>query len=303
MPLAGSAGRGATAPDAELRRVLGPQGFHHAGGPAAVLLIHGLTGTPAEMRFVGSALARRGYTVACPQLAGHCGSVAELKATRWQDWYASVERALEALAARHEQVFVAGLSMGALLALELAARRPEKVAGLALLSAIFFFDGWNVPKWRQRLLLPLVLHTPLRYFLSWEEKPPYGIKDEHARRLVTAILENRDARTADKIGHFNKPATVLLEGFRLIRAARASLPAVHAPTLIVHAQEDDMASTANAEFIARSIAARTVETCLLDDTYHVLVLDRRRHEVAARMASFFAGFMTPAAGSQAAPAA
>ena len=283
-----------------LRRVLGRQGFYLPGGGAAVLLIHGLTGTPAEMRFVAGALARRGYSVACPQLAGHCGSVAELKAARWRDWYASVERALDELAAHHAQVFVAGLSMGALLALELAARRADKVAGLALLSATFFYDGWNVPKWRKRLLLPLVLYSPLRYFLSWEEKPPYGIKDERTRRLLAAILENRDARTADKIGHFNKPATVVLESFRLIRAARASLPRVQTPTLIVHATEDDMASLKNAHLVSRRIGARRVETCLLDDTYHVLVLDRRKSDVAARMAQFFADLAAPAADVRAA---
>jgi len=84
------------------------------------------------MKFVGKQLARLGYTVRGVQLAGHCGTADDLLATRWQDWYASVEQAQAELAAQVDRVFVAGLSMGALLGLHLAARRPESVAGLAL---------------------------------------------------------------------------------------------------------------------------------------------------------------------------
>ena len=62
-----------------------------AGGRLGFLLIHGLGGTPMEMRFVAQGLARAGYTVHVPQLAGHCGTVDELKATGWQDWCATVE--------------------------------------------------------------------------------------------------------------------------------------------------------------------------------------------------------------------
>ena len=55
-----------------------------ASGPEGFLLIHGLGGTPVEMRYIAQGLARAGYTVHVPQLAGHCGTVEELKATTWQ---------------------------------------------------------------------------------------------------------------------------------------------------------------------------------------------------------------------------
>src|SRR5262249_61296694 len=63
-----------------------------AGGPQGFLLIHGLGGTPVEMRYIARGLARAGHTVHVPQLAGHCGTVEELKATTWQHWYESVEQ-------------------------------------------------------------------------------------------------------------------------------------------------------------------------------------------------------------------
>ena len=79
------------------------------GGRVGVLLLHGLCGTPTEMRFVANGLARSGCTVHCPQLAGHCGTEADIKATRWQDWYASAERALDDMRKDCDVVIVGGL--------------------------------------------------------------------------------------------------------------------------------------------------------------------------------------------------
>ena len=155
-----------------------------------------------------------------------------------------------------------------------------------MLSTTFFYDGWNVPIYKQKFLLPLVLYSPLKYFLHWEETSPYGIKDERTRALVHAILENRDSQAADKIGYFKTPATVILESMRMIKAAKKSLKDVISPALIVHSTEDDMASLKNAHYTQANIASETVETFFVDDTYHVLTLDKRKDDVAKRAAQF-----------------
>lgn len=266
--------------------LLGSVGFIERKGNVGVLLIHGLTGTPTEMKQFGKLIARKGFTVACPELAGHCATIEALSATKWHDWYTSIEKAFDALKQECDHVFVAGLSMGALIALLLAAKRGHQVAGVILLSTTFFYDGWNVPKFKQTFLLPLVLHTPLKYFFHWEETSPYGIKDERTRALVHAILENRDNQAADKIGYFKTPATVILESVRMIDAAKKVLKSVIVPTLIVHATEDDMASIKNAHYTQANISSKTVETFFVDDSYHVLTLDKRKDDVAKRAAQF-----------------
>src|SRR5438445_1896995 len=81
------------------------------------LVVHGFTGTPFEVRLLGEALAGRGFAVEGPVLAGHAGTTSDLAASRWPDWVASAERALEKLRGRAERVGVCGLSMGALVAL------------------------------------------------------------------------------------------------------------------------------------------------------------------------------------------
>lgn len=278
-----------------IESLLGPAGYYTRRGEDAVLLVHGLTGTPAEMRSLAKKLQQQGFSVMCPRLAGHCGSINELKKSRWQDWYGTVEQSFEALKAEHRQVYVAGLSMGALLALRLAAHKGERVAGLGLLSSTFFYDGWNMPKYKRRLLLPLVIYSPLRRFVSWTETSPYGIKCERTRAKVQAVLENREANAAEQFGIFRTPAVTIHESVRLIRAARQALSRVLSPTLIVHALEDDMASVKNAHYVAKHIAARKVETFFVDDTYHVLTLDKRKHQVAERLSNFFTQHLPQAA--------
>lgn len=266
--------------------LLGEVGFIERKGKSGVLLVHGLTGTPTEMKQFGKAIARQGFTVACPEMAGHCDSIEALSATKWIDWYHSIEVAFDALKQECDHVFIAGLSMGALIALLVAAKKKDQVAGVILLSTTFFYDGWNVPIFKQKILLPLVLYSPLKYFMQWEETSPYGIKDERTRALVHAVLENRDSQAANKIGYFKTPATVILESVRMIKAAKKSLKEVISPALIVHSTEDDMASVKNAHYTQANIASKTIETFFVDDTYHVLTLDKRKDDVAKRAAQF-----------------
>lgn len=266
---------------------LGRYGIFEKRGKAGVLLVHGITGSPTEMKPLAKKLAARGFTVACPQLAGHCSTLKELKMTRWDDWYASLEAGLEMLGNECDTVFVSGLSMGALLALKLAANHPDRIQGVATLSATFFYDGWNVPRFKQRFLLPLVIHSPLRHFISYHEPAPYGIKDERLRHLVAAVYEGNSANMPEKYGYSEFPAVTIRETFGLIRSTKRELARIVTPLLIVHSTEDDMASLENAKFLAARVSSRQVETFYLDDTYHVLTLDKRKDDVAAEVAEFF----------------
>ena len=258
------------------------------GGRSGVLLIHGLTGTPTEMRFVAKGLNRNGFTVHAMQLAGHCGDEADLLKTGWRDWYQSVCRAADRLRSEVDHMFVAGLSMGALLALKLAADRPDQVDGLGLYGTTFFYDGWTIP-WIGRLsfMLPLVCGLGFGWKQRFHECFPYGIKDERIRNIIAAVYAGDATKMPEKYGYSEFPGVTIRETFRLIKNVRSQLGRIIAPLLIVHATEDDMASPANAQFLAERVASSEVETFFVDDSYHVLTLDRKKDEVAERLVSFF----------------
>ncbi|GHU05838.1 hypothetical protein FACS1894205_6420 [Alphaproteobacteria bacterium] len=114
------------------------------GSRIGFLLLHGLAGTPSEMKAVGKRLNGYGFSVLCPQLAGHCASEADLIATAWTDWAESASEAFEQMTRRMDVVFVGGLSAGAVLSLYLARRNPEKIRGLALYSITLRYDGWTI---------------------------------------------------------------------------------------------------------------------------------------------------------------
>ena len=163
------------------------------GGRIGFLLVHGLAGTPAEMKILGKRLNRYGFTVLCPQLAGHCASEEELVTTCWSDWSRSVEDAFDALSRHMDAVFVGGLSAGAVLSLRHAQRYPGRARGLALYSTTLRYDGWTIPK--LSFLLPLILKTP--YFgkrYRFEEAFPYGIMDDKLRGRILAHRRLRGVR-------------------------------------------------------------------------------------------------------------
>ncbi|WP_325343048.1 alpha/beta hydrolase [Xylophilus sp.] len=268
-------------------------------GRTGVLLVHGLTGTPNEMRTLGRGLHRAGFTVYAVELAGHCGTEDDLVATRWQDWYASVEAGALRLAARVDRVLVAGLSMGALLALRLAARQPERIAGVAALAPIFRHDGWSMPAYT-RLSFLLRAFKALRIGRRgcFTEQPPYGIKDEALRARIVAQMNSGDSTAAGLPGN---PWWAVAEMHKLAAdVLHHELRRIQQPCLVIHAAEDDVAKLSNAQDIVRRVPQ--AELVVLHDSYHLIVIDRERRTVIARTADFV-GRVAGIAPRRAAPAA
>lgn len=256
------------------------------GNRNGVLLIHGLTGTPNEMRILAKGLNRAGFTVYAMQLAGHCGDEADLCKTTWQDWYKSVEEAADFLASKTDNIFVAGLSMGALLGLKLAADRPKQIKGVGVLGVTFSYDGWSMPFWAKKFFFLLVLFKKLGIFqkTSFIEKPPYGLKDERIRATVSASMLSGDSAAAGLAGN---PFPALAEMQLLAKITRTVLPQVTSPCLIMHSGNDDIANIdTNARVVEKNVSGLT-KLVVLNDSYHLITIDRQRREVIKECVAFF----------------
>jgi len=89
--------------------------FFFPGAGISALLVHGMTGTPYEMRYLGERLAARGVRVRGVRLTGHARTPEELGAASYDNWYESVVKGLEELRQFGEPIVVVGLSAGAVL--------------------------------------------------------------------------------------------------------------------------------------------------------------------------------------------
>lgn len=255
-------------------------GYRFDQGRTGVLLLHGLSGTPMELRYQALGLSRAGISVSVPQIAGHCGSLDDLRATGWRDWAASALAAFDELKSRCDTVLVGGLSMGAVLSLYVAAERPKDVAGVALLAPTFRFDGWAVPWYAS--LFSLVQDRWSANRIMFREIEPYGIKDSRLRAFVMNALQSDTSATAGLPG---TPGLSMLEFRYLVKNVEKRLGTLRQPALIVHPRHDDRASLSNVAMLQRRLGG-LVTTLVLDDCYHVITLDRQRDLVNEALIEF-----------------
>ncbi len=260
-------------------------------GPAlpsgtAVLLLHGLCSTPEELQSVQHALRSAGHAVCAPRIAGYSfdPQAAVQQARPYGEWLAAIEAQVDALRRSHARVALVGISAGSSLALGAAIRCGPKVDAMVLMSTTLVFDGWAIP--RTHWLLPLALYTPLGRWWKYRERPPYGVKNERVRAWIERELAQRRISRAGTavigIGH-------LREHDRLIRHVRRHLARVACPrVLAIHAREDEVASLANLDLLARGLGAERLRTLVLDDSYHMVSIDNDRQQVVRETVAFVA---------------
>lgn len=250
--------------------------FFLPGNRTGILLIHGLTGTPNEMRGIARRFHQAGYSVYGVQLAGHCGQVEDLVNSRWQDWFESVKQAADTLKAQTDEIYVAGLSMGALLALKYASTYP--VAGVIAYSPTFQYDGWSIPRWSKVLapiLLPSVHYLNIFKSKTFDEAEPYGIKNKALRARIAHSMQNCDSSEAGLPGN---PWHSLYQLQCLSRDVRKNLSKIHSPCLLLHAYDDDISHRKNSQLVYDSVSG-VKRMVLLHNSYHMITIDNDREQV------------------------
>ena len=241
--------------------------FELGAGEDACLLLHGFTGSPWEMRPVGEALAARGLHVRAIQLPGHGTTPEALLDVTHRDWLLAATQGLAALR-HHRRVFVAGLSMGALLALELAARHPAHVHGLALMAPAIQFPGAHM--W---LLKRLRHHGLLERFKPWV------LKDGCDVSCPIALAD------APLLPAF--PSARLRCLWELQDLALAALPHVRCPTFVATSRQDHVVDPEGGVLIARGLTASPqVRLLQLDTGYHIMPRDVGAPRLLAELGDF-----------------
>jgi carboxylesterase len=249
-----------------------------------VLLLHGLTGMPSEMRPVAKHLTQLGCIVECPLLPGHGGDHNALLDTNWKDWVAGAQRALDELSQKCDHIIVGGLSMGALLAAMCSIDSP-KVSGLVMLSTTLRYDGKASSP--LQILLPLIDILPvLGRMFWWTEEPPYGLKDVRLQKMITKQVEAASRGENNDFGLFRTYAGSLRQLHKLVGQIRKKGHLIKVPALVTHSLEDSMTTYKNALEVCELIGSQDKALVLLSGCDHVLTLDLRKRDVAIKIGSF-----------------
>lgn len=224
----------------------------------ACLLIHGFTGSPADMKILGTYLQERGYGVSGLLLPGHGTTPEDLARKRWTDWFKAVEEEYLKLQQNYRFVIPMGLSMGGVLALHLAAQ--YQIPGLVSLSAPVFLQDERVYKLDE---------YEFEYFIK--ERTP------EAKALILA--EGRFSYDAI-------PLKALGSLLALIDLVKEELSKVSAPALIFQSADDPLVKPESAQYIYDHLGGKGKELIWLEKSKHVITLGVERQQIFEKIAQF-----------------
>lgn len=234
--------------------------FYLRGGSTGIQLVHGFTGTPAEMRELGEYLHGKGMTVSCKLLPGHGVHPRELNRTTWRAWFDTVLETHEELESECKTVFACGLSMGGALALHTAAHR--RLSGVITLSGALKPSDWRI------FLLPL-LKFVLPYDKKWSGE---DIRDPGAREEFS--------------GYSVWPTRGVSELTKLTSHVLEDLPEITCPLLVMHARNDHTIPLRDAETIYGTATSRYKRKVILEESWHVITVDLEKTRVMEEIWQF-----------------
>ncbi len=234
--------------------------FFLEGGDNAVLLLHGFTGSVAEMRPLGDALHARGYTVRGINLPGHATTESEMGTTRWADWLQAAKLAALELREKYKTVTVSGLSMGGVLSLLVA--EQMKMDGCVPISA------------------PMATKSKLIGFASllWPFLPRVSWQNQEARH---AGLDK-----AYDYGYSGFPTRCAGDLHHLIQLARRNLFAINCPVLTVQSEADPTIWEGSADCILQGVSSQSKKKLWLKDVPHVCTLSKELPAIIDAMDDF-----------------
>lgn len=237
----------------------GAEPFFYPGvNGKGVLLIHGYTGTPAEVRELGEHLNAEGYTTMGVLLPGHGTIPQDLAELKWQDWYEGAKNAYYELDRCCETVSVIGMSMGSLMALLLASDLP--VAKLVIMS------------------------TPINLY---DKRVPFIEILKHFIHNIPKRLRAVDADPRYNVCYSVLPVCGVEQVCKLIRHIKRNVLAhVEVPCLIMQSKSEHTVKPSSANYLYKHIASDDKQLCWIEHSKHVLTLYEARYRVYAIISDF-----------------
>jgi carboxylesterase len=238
--------------------------FFPASTEVGILLVHGFTGAPKEMRWMGEYLHQQGFTVLGIRLAGHATRPEDMLRSNYTDWLASVEDGFHLLSGAVKNVYMMGLSMGGILTLTTVAYLPVK--GLVTMSTPYSLP----PDPRLRHIEWLSKAIP--FMPKGDEEPGSTWFDKEAWKEHVSYPQN----PLHGIGELNK----------LLGLMHAALPQIRIPALLIHSKNDNYVVKDSLQQIYEHLGTSDKQMLWIKGSGHVITRDAQRQTVFKAAADF-----------------
>lgn len=240
--------------------------FEIKGSKKGILLIHGFTGSPSVLHFLGEYLNKKGgYTVKVPLLKGHGTSIEEMEKASFEDWIDDVKKAYKELEKECSEVCVVGYSMGGLLAIILAA--GVNLNKLVLIApALITLD-------KKAIFAPII-----KYFIKYKAK--ISVQDLFPKEAFKYDLKYN-------IGYDKYPMKSVCDLLKIEKLAKRSLSKIKCPTLIIQSPKDDLVDPKSGYMIYDKIESKQKELFWLKDSIHICTIGPEKNTINEKIMGFF----------------
>lgn len=227
------------------------QPFFFQAGSRAVLLLHGFTGSSADVRMLGRFLEKKGYTTLAPHYKGHGVEPEELITTSPADWWLDVQNAYQQLKdAGYQEIAVAGLSLGGVMALNVAANYPTKgiitmCSPMTMRTTDIMFEG------------------VLKYAQDYKK---FEGKEQSQIEAEVALIAKKGMPSLQQLREF-------------IAQTRKEIDMIYAPILVVQATNDEVIDIDSANIIYNEIESLEKYIKWYENSRHVITLDQEKDQL------------------------
>ena len=248
------------------------KGYVLQGDKAQILLFHGYTGSPYDLKPLAIFLNNHGFAVHVPLLKGHGSHEDALKNITAKDWHRQARKELAKLDPKRS-VYIGGLSMGACLALT-HAKDLEATRALLLIS----------PALSLKISAEILISAARLGFIP---------KDYLLPKLSgTSDIADPIAR-AKCPSYANMPINGLLEFDTLRMRAREELPTIKLPIFMGFGRLDSVISISECSNYILHSAQLPVISQFYSRSKHVLTLDYDNEKLAYDILDFINNYEEP----------
>jgi carboxylesterase len=240
--------------------------YNYISKDIGVFLIHGFTGSPAEMIPFAKRFESKGFSVYCPRLAGHGTDINDFVNTTVEQWYQSAFDQYLEFKSRVKKTYIIGLSLGGQIATYLS-----YIAGCEKLA--LFSTPYEIPDSKMKYAKAISIF--IKKIKKKEEKPSVFL--EKARELMINY--------SDCPYHYTKPIYQLYRSFKFFHYY---IRKTNVPIFIAQSELDPVSSFKSPQKIFnKSKSSKIKQMKYLKKSSHVITLDYEADELFSMTHDFF----------------